>query len=433
MSSGQPAVVNAVSSGKRMAGRQIAWPLDRAGLSRVADGLVVAVAISLPLSTSATSILLVLWLVAVIPALDWPEVRHELATWAGGLPVVLFLFGVVGMAWADVSLLERWKGLDSFFKLLAIPLLFAQFRRSDRAYWVFGGFVLSCIFLMVVAAVGPFIPPLRSILHHNDHVLVKNPATQSGEFVTCIFGLLLLVVDFFERKRWLALAGLLAIVFGMLAEVLFLATGRTALVVIPVLLVLFVLTRLTARAGLVVTAAAVLIAAVGWYTSPYLYKRTVKIWTHFDQYESSEARNSVGERVEFAKKSLEFLSEAPIIGHGTGSIQAVFEKSTEGKTGAAAWGTTNPHNQTFAVAIQLGLIGAFVLWAMWLAHLLLFRGGGLANWVGLVIVVQNVIGSLFNSHLFDFVQGWIYVVGVGVAGGVALKQKMTKEPAEAVR
>jgi hypothetical protein len=413
-----------VISGKRMAERQSAWPLDRARLSRVADALVVAIAVSLPLSTSAASILLVLWLIAVIPTLDWPDVRRELLTWPGGLPVLLFLLGVIGMAWADVSLAERWQGLDSFFKLLVVPLLFAQFRRADCAQWVFGGFVAACVFLMIVAAVGPFVPPVQAILKQHDHVLVKNPATQSGEFVICIFGLLLLAVDFFERKRWLALARLFAIVFGMLAEVLYLATGRTALVVAAVLLALFVLTRLTARAGIVVAGAAILIATVAWYSSPYLHKRTAAIWTDLKQYQSSNALNSAGERVEFAKKSLAFLGEAPVLGHGTGSIHAMFEKSSDGKTGAAALATTNPHNQTFAVAIQLGSIGVFVLWAMWLAHLCLFRGSGLANWVGLVIVVQNVVGSLFNSHLFDFVQGWIYVVGVGVAGGVALKQKM---------
>ena len=69
------------------------------------------------------------------------------------------------------------------------------------------------------------------------------------------------------------------------------------------------------------------------------------------------------------------------------------------------------------------MLGAVVLWAMWIAHLLLFRGGGLADWVGLVVVVQNIVGSLFNSHLFDFVQGWVYVFGVGVAGGMVLQAR----------
>ena len=66
------------------------------------------------------------------------------------------------------------------------------------------------------------------------------------------------------------------------------------------------------------------------------------------------------------------------------------------------------------------LLGAVLLYAMWGAHLYLFRGPGLAAWIGLVVAVQNIVSSLFNSHLFDFTQGWIYVFGVGVAGGTVL-------------
>ena len=82
--------------------------------------------------------------------------------------------------------------------------------------------------------------------------------------------------------------------------------------------------------------------------------------------------------------------------------------------------TRNPHKQTLNVVVQWGLLGAVVLYGMWLSHLLLFRGEGLVAWIGFV-VVQNVISSLFNSHLFDFHEGWIYVlgVGVGIAGGIS--------------
>jgi O-antigen ligase len=38
-------------------------------------------------------------------------------------------------------------------------------------------------------------------------------------------------------------------------------------------------------------------------------------------------------------------------------------------------------------------------------------------------VVQNIVSSLFNSHLFDFTSGWLYVFGVGVVGGMVLRQK----------
>ncbi len=30
------------------------------------------------------------------------------------------------------------------------------------------------------------------------------------------------------------------------------------------------------------------------------------------------------------------------------------------------------------------------------------------------------MSALFNSHLFDFNEGWMYVLGVGIAGGMVL-------------
>jgi hypothetical protein len=76
--------------------------------------------------------------------------------------------------------------------------------------------------------------------------------------------------------------------------------------------------------------------------------------------------------------------------------------------------------------VQWGVLGVVLLYAMWLTHLVLFRGEGLVAWIGLLVVVQNVFTSLFNSHLFDFTEGWIYVVGVGVAAGMTLAARAGK-------
>ena len=60
--------------------------------------------------------------------------------------------------------------------------------------------------------------------------------------------------------------------------------------------------------------------------------------------------------------------------------------------------TVNPHNQTLAIAIQLGVIGTLALWAMWIGHFLLFRSGGITAWLGTVIVVDNVVCSTVHSQ-----------------------------------
>ena len=93
-----------------MADHSITRSVDHLRLADIADWLAVATVVSLPWSTSATGILVVLLLLALIPTLHWADVRGQLVTAAGGLPVLLVVLGIAGMAWADVSLAERWAG-----------------------------------------------------------------------------------------------------------------------------------------------------------------------------------------------------------------------------------------------------------------------------------------------------------------------------------
>jgi O-antigen ligase len=239
-------------------------------------------------------------------------------------------------------------------------------------------------------------------------------------------------LKYLERRRWVWLLGLIAVIFAMLANILYVASGRTALVTVLVLLPVFAFRQLRLRGAVLFAISAAIVGTLVWSSSPYLRHGTSQIWTDYQKYEATDQRNSSGERLEFWKKSLEFVRSAPVIGHGTGSIHAMFLASAAGKTGAGGVASSNPHNQTLAVAIQLGMLGAVALWAMWIAHISLFRGGGLAVWIGLVVVLQNIVGSLFNSHLFDFGQGWIYVFGIGVAGGIALKNDISRKSDDAV-
>ena len=91
--------------------------------------------------------------------------------------------------------------------------------------------------------------------------------------------------------------------------------------------------------------------------------------------------------------------------------------------GASATVTDQPHNQTFQIAIQLGLVGAALLYGVWISHLLMFRGAGLVAWLGVGMVVQNILACIFNTYLLEFTLGWIYVFGIGVLGGMMLRQR----------
>ena len=205
-------------------------------------------------------------------------------------------------------------------------------------------------------------------------------------------------------------------------NIAFVATSRTVLLVAPVLIVLLGWRQFGWRGTVVACLIGGAVSGLLWLGSPYLRARVTHAVEELQEYRAADAETSAGLRLEFWKKSIGFVAEAPVIGHGTGTIADLFRRAAVGNTGAVSVASVNPHNQTFAVGIQLGLLGVAVLLAMWAAHFCLFRASGLYAWIGTVVVVENVVSSLFNSHLFDFASGWLYVFGVGVVGGMVLRQ-----------
>ena len=187
------------------------------------------------------------------------------------------------------------------------------------------------------------------------------------------------------------------------------------------MLAVFALLHLKWRSVVVISSAAIVLGGLAWATSPQLRSTTNSFLRDYEIYKELDQPTSIGLRLQFWQKSLRFFAEAPILGHGTGSTRGLFEQVATGpKVLVGGQVIANPHNQTFNVAIQWGAIGVAVLYTMWLLHLLLFRGDGLLVWIGLMVVVQNIFTSLFNSHIFDFNEGWMYVLGVSVAGGTVL-------------
>jgi O-antigen ligase len=402
-----------------------------AKLATTADWLAVGVAASLPWSTSASGILVVLWLLALLPTLELATLRRELRTPAGGLPVLLWLLAAAAMVWADVAWAERIAGLESFLKLLAIPFLLAHFRRSDKGACVLAAFLIACTLLLATSYFLALWPGLtwRGV-RAGLGVPVKDYIAQSGEFAICVFVLVPIALSILRTRAWISL-GLLSLSALFLINFLYLATGRTSLAVAVVLLVLFAFRHFGWKKGGLVLLAAMLVVLAVWESSPYLRARVGIMPGEIAHYWNENTRTPSGDRLEFWRRSAAFIADAPVLGHGTGTIRELFRRSAVGEGGASAVVSTNPHNQTLAVAIQLGLCGVVLLYAMWIAHLVLFRGAGLPAWIGTVIVVQNFVSSLFNSHLFDFTQGWIYVLGVGVAGGTVLRQGARTSAAQA--
>jgi O-antigen ligase len=401
---------------------------DRSSLMRLADWAAVAVAVALPWSTTAVGVAIAAWLLVLLPSLDADSVKRALTSRAGGFAVILWGLGVIGMLWADVSWHERFVGLNSFHRLLAIPLLLAQFRRSRNGIWVACGFFISSTALLIASYAIAF--AFGDRWHGVYGVPVHDTIFQGSVFLICGFGAIGYASLVREKSSRPLLIALFAIGVLFLINFAFVSTSRISLAIAPLLLLLLGWRLLQWQGALGAALLAIMVGSVMWFASPVMRDRIAGSVVEMQRYHATDAATSVGEHIAFLKESLPIIAAAPILGHGTGSIAEEFRRITTGKTGVSAMPTVNPHNQTFAVAIQLGLVGAVLLWAMWIAHIALFTGRNALTWLGLVVVAENILSSTVHSHLFDFNSGWLYVFGAGVLGGTVLSERdsVAKKP-----
>ena len=396
---------------------------DPAAWATMSDVFAVLIATALPWSTSLVAVFVVAWLVSVVPTLDANLFIQSLKRPICALPIAFFLLAVIGTLWSDALWAVRLHAVSPTAKLLVLPALIYHFERSARGAWVLGAFLVSCALMMVMSWVVVFDSDLtlKAPAHFERGIFLKNHIDQSQEFVLCVVALAYPIRVLIGEKRFALATLLVALALSFIINMAFATVSRTVLVTIPILLAFFALAHLSRRHMIVAFCGTAALVGVVWLTSARLRATGASLLSDYRIYEEHGSVSSVGLRLEFWRKSLQFFYDAPVFGHGTGSTRGLFAKAAIGQFGAAAVGTDNPHNQTLNVAVQWGVAGIAVLYAMWLSHLLLFRGHGLVNWIGLLVVLQNMISSLFHSHLFDFDEGWMYVLGVGLAAGMRLR------------
>ncbi|MET0675271.1 MAG: O-antigen ligase family protein [Bradyrhizobium sp.] len=408
---------------------------DRARWTTGADVLAILAALTLPWSTSLPGIFVPCFLVAVAAVMDWRAFGRLLKDPICYLPLALAALAAIGMLWSDASWAERFRGLSPLLKLLVLPALFYHFERSSRGMWVLIAFLVSCVLLMIMSWLVVFYPGLSlkppDSVGADRGIFVKNYIAQSQEFALCAVALAYPIIRLLQSGRTRQALALGAISFGFIVNMAFVIVSRTAMVTMPIMIVVFALLHLKWRARLLIAGGLVIVTALAFATSPQL-QQTLKTFSQdYQRYSTENAATSAGLRIEFWKKSLHFFAEAPVIGHGTGSTRGLFERAATGEaTSASGKVINNPHNQTLNVAVQWGVAGVLLLYAMWWAHLQLFRGEGLVAWIGMLVVVQNIFTSLFNSHISDFHEGWMYVLGAGVAGGMAIRARSRPDARE---
>jgi O-antigen ligase len=389
----------------------------------------IATAFALPLSTSGQAIAVSIFAVLALLTLDRARFNATLRIPAAYLPVALFALILIGVLWSVQPFGAALKWVGPYAKLLLIPLVMATAVTPKQALQIGYGFLAACVILLALSWASFLWPAGPWIWFKSPGVPVKDNAVQSGCFALCALGLAIGALRIWaqgDRRRAVAMTVLALLFF---ADVFLIYLSKTGAIMAAALLGLFVIHAGGWRRALIVGVAAVIVIGVALLASPQAQRRIAEINSDIN---ASSGQTAAGEtvstaaRMDFWSKAVGFVKAAPILGHGTGSIKPLYQSMEATQPSPYGQATPDPHNQTLHIVLQVGAIGGLLLWAMWIAHARLFWARDMASIFGQAVVLQNVLGSLFNSHISAVTQGMLYCLAVGLLGALV---RSTNDPA----
>ena len=181
---------------------------------------------------------------------------------------------LVGRAWG-----ARLYAIGPTAKLLVLPVLFYHFERSARGMWVLIAFLVSCVLLMAMSwIVAVRSRPLAQATGGAERgIFVKNYIDQSQEFALCAVALAYPIVALLRAKKIWPAVLLIAVSLSFVVNMMFVIVSRTALVTMPIMLAVFALLHLKWRTIVIISCAAIGLAALAWVASPQLRLRSVDV------------------------------------------------------------------------------------------------------------------------------------------------------------
>lgn len=383
----------------------------------------VATAFLLPWSTSGLAIAMGLFLLLTIPTIRKADLFAVIRSPAGVTPVLLFLLLLIGMLWSS----DPWGpgGLSHYFKLLLIPIVMATAFTPRDAAQIGLGFLGGCFLVLLLSLLSFYVElPWK---HYAPGIPFKENAVQSGNFALCAFGLAICAVRFGGAGQWRLSVAAAMLGMGFFINVFTIYISKTGALMVVALMGLLLINLGGWKRSLLTVVAAIIIAVGALHYSPEAQRRLAEISTDINANvasgggEATAATISTASRVDFWTKALEFIKAAPILGHGTGSTKRMYQSLEASRPSPYGEAVPDPHNQFLAIAIQVGLLGGALLVAMWLSHALVLRGTSVACVLGQAVILQNVLGSLVNSHISTVTQGSLYCLAVGLLAGLVLR------------
>jgi O-antigen ligase len=383
-------------------------------LTRIGQTFAVLVGLAIPISTAAENLGALLLVVFSLQPRLWSGWRFSLQQ-----PVVLSSLALYGLFVLGAVYTTTPESAPGMLLKMRPYLLFPAFFVSCLVLKVRQGIILGFIsgaFLSLVLSITSWLTNLPLLVGIPGDWTVFRGHTYHNLFIAWLVlsALSVILSGYLPRKfNWFAWTIFLAGLF----DILFLVQGRTGHVIL-LLMLIFVLTQWNWRKGGSISLAILLIGMpLVWWTSDTFRERVQLAEREASAFSiGSTNETSVGLRLGWYRDTALIISNAPLIGHGTGSFKTEFRRHKGGPADLSVQAspviaTGNPHNDYLWFAVELGIVGVIALFAffgsaIWTAK----KSQKEQGWMASIIILSIAIGSLANSFITDNVTGTGYII-----------------------
>lgn len=367
---------------------------------------------AIPVSTAATSTLMVVIILLFALSGNYREKFHTVVANPMSFPIALFCAATaLGCAYGLGSANDKLHYLGKYLSLLAVPLLLPLFGRREVRVWALVAFVAA---MMVTLALSfsirfDWLPaPVKAAIDARDQtmwgpgnpVVFKLHITHS--FLMAIAAFLLVIG---ARHAASVRIGRICLVLAFLAacNVLLMVKSRTGFVVLALLAAYLLFTRF-GRKGIVLAALGLAVAGtVAYQSSTVFHQRIQETAAEASAWQEGKGdETAIGLRLDYYANTLAIIAEHPWFGVGTGGFEAAYGERIRN---TQMLPSKNPHNQYLLTLAQLGVFGLAALLFLYGSYWR--QAAGLSAPFGEIargVLLAIVVGNLFNSFMLDFTE-----------------------------
>lgn len=371
---------------------------------------------SIALSTAFMSIsmglFVVVWMISGNYSVKFKLISNHPAALVS---ISLFCLYGIGMFYSSASWDMRLSWWLKYHKLLYIPLIISVLTLEKYRGLALNAFLAGMLMVLAISYL-----KWMGIAPHTDigqgYFVFKGRIAHNIFMAFAMYLTLQLAIQSSNVRRWIWIA----VSFLAAINIMFLVNGRSGQIIMLALFIWFCWETWGSKSIKWLTI--LMFAALSIYflvaNAPKI--RLMEIKQEIMSHKRNEAPTSSGLRVEFYKNAFALIKQNPVFGGGTGSFEHEYRLLSETQDTLSTY-VPNPHNEFLLAGQELGIVGFFLLLALFAAHWKAsYRIDATAQnyeYYGYALrglIITIFIGSLFNSLLLDAGEGKFYCVLAGV-------------------